>query len=65
MVNRPDSGDSPEQTRAAQQQDNEKGPTAWEKVGSLIVNAAAVAASHEVGSWFGHVLISLVGQLLG
>lgn len=63
MVNQPDSGDAPEETRAAQQHDNEKGPSTWEKVGSLIVNAAAVAVSHEVGTRFGHALISLVTQL--
>lgn len=63
MVDRPDSGDAPEETRAAQQHDNEKGPSPWQKVGSLIVNAAAVAVSHEVGTWFAHELISVVTQL--
>ncbi|REF24628.1 hypothetical protein DFJ65_3414 [Calidifontibacter indicus] len=62
MVERPDSGDAPEETKAAEQS-NEKGPSTSVKVGSLVVNTAAAAASHEVGSWLGHELISWVIQL--
>ena len=63
MTERSQPDDAPEETRAAQH-DNEKGPSTSAKVGSLIVNAAAVAVSHEMGRWLGHQLISMVIQLI-